>query len=155
LGRLLKIAKAYRRYVQQTGVEPSSAELGEEVDLPPEEVEDLLRVYRHYASLDMAIGGAGEVSFLDFMRSTTLPPAEEMLSKVTLTREIEGLLGQLAPREQQILRLRFGFDNAPKTLEEVGQMLGLTRERVRQIETRAKQHLRVKAKMKALDDYLN
>lgn len=155
LGILLKLAKAYRRSVQQTGAEPSSAELGEELGLPPEEVEDLLRVYRQYVSLDMPIGGDGELSVLDLMRSATFAPVEEMLSKATLTREIEALLSQLPPREQQILRLRFGFDNEPKTLEGIGQMLGLTRERVRQIEKQAKDHLRVKAKMKALDDYLN
>lgn len=155
LSTLLKIAKAYRRAVQQTGAEPSSAELGAELGLPAEEVDNLLRVYRHYVSLDVPIGGNGEVSLLDFMQSTTFPPAEELLTKAALMQEIDDLLGQLPPREQQILRLRFGFDNEPKTLEEIGQSLGLTRERVRQIEKKAKEHLRVKAKMKALADYLN
>jgi RNA polymerase primary sigma factor len=155
LGTLLKIAKAHRRYVQRTGEEPSSAELAEELGLLPEQVEDLLRVYRHYISLDVPIGSDEEVSILDLMQATSFPPVEKMLIKATLTREVEELLGQLPPREQHILRLRFGFDNEPKTLEEIGQMLGLTRERVRQIEKQAKEHLRVKAKMKALEDYLN
>ncbi|HSF29290.1 MAG TPA: sigma-70 family RNA polymerase sigma factor [Candidatus Tectomicrobia bacterium] len=106
-------------------------------------------------TMDMPVGGDGDLSVLDLMRSTTYAPAEEILSKATLAREIEALLSQLPPREQPILRLRFGFDNKPKTLEEIGQMLGLTRERIRQIEKQAKEHLRVKAKMKALEDYLN
>jgi RNA polymerase primary sigma factor len=155
LGTLLKLAQAHRRAVQQTGEEPSSAELAEELGLPPAEVEALLRVYRHYVSLDVPIGGDGEGSLLDLMQATTVPPAEYSLTKATLTREVADLLGELPAREQQILRLRFGFDNAPKTLEEIGQVLGLTRERVRQIEQRAKEHLRVRAKMKALEDYLN
>ncbi|MGH8056561.1 MAG: sigma-70 family RNA polymerase sigma factor, partial [Candidatus Entotheonellia bacterium] len=80
---------------------------------------------------------------------------EETYIKSTLTQEMDGLLSQLPPREQHILRLRFGFDDEPKTLEEVGKMLGLSRERVRQIEKRAKDLLRSKAKTKALKDYLN
>jgi len=67
----------------------------------------------------------------------------------------EELLSQLPPREQQILRLRFGIDEEPKTLEEIGGMLGITRERVRQIEKQAKDRLRQKARMGTLQDYLN
>jgi hypothetical protein len=85
------------RGIQQTEAEPSSAELGAALGLPPAEVEDLLRVYRQYVSLDMPVGGDGEVSALDLMPSITVPPAEEMLSKAAVTREIEDLLGQLPP----------------------------------------------------------
>lgn len=89
------------------------------------------------------------------MQSKTLPSVEETYIKSTLTEEINELLSQIPAREQQILRLRFGFDDEPKTLEEIGKMLGLSRERVRQIEKRAKDLLRAKAKTKALKDYLN
>jgi RNA polymerase primary sigma factor len=133
MGTLHKIAESYRQYIHRTGVEPSSTEIGKELDLPPE----------------------GEVSHLDLLQSKTLPSVEETYIKSTLTEEINELLSQIPAREQQILRLRFGFDDEPKTLEEIGKMLGLSRERVRQIEKRAKDLLRAKAKTKALKDYLN
>lgn len=155
MGTLHKIAESYRQYIHRTGVEPSSTELGKELDLPPEEVETILRVYRSYLSLDAPISNDGDVSHLDLLQSNSLPSVEETYIKSTLTEEINELLGQIPGREQQILRLRFGFDDEPKTLEEIGKMLGLSRERVRQIEKRAKDLLRAKAKTKALKDYLN
>jgi RNA polymerase primary sigma factor len=154
LEKLRKVHEGYRRYVQQTGVEPSSDELAAELDLPANEVETILRVYRHL-SLDAPIADEGETSFLDTLRSESLPSAEEAYIQGTLSREIQDLLGQLPARDQQILRLRFGLDDDAKTLEEIGEMLGLTRERVRQIEKRAKEQLRVKARMRALQEYLN
>jgi RNA polymerase primary sigma factor len=155
MGTLHKIADSYREHVNRTGIEPTSAELGKALDLPPEEVETILRVYRSYLSLDAPISSDGDVSHLDLLQSKTLPSVEETYIKSTLTEEIDELLGQLPAREQQILRLRFGFDDEAKTLEEIGKMLGLSRERVRQIEKRAKDLLRAKAKTKALKDYLN
>jgi RNA polymerase primary sigma factor len=155
MGTLHKIADSYRQYIHRTGVEPSNTELGKELDLPPEEVETILRVYRSYLSLDAPISNDGDVSHLDLLQSKTLPSVEETYIKSTLTAEINELLSQLPPREQQILRMRFGFDDEAKTLEEIGKMLGLSRERVRQIEKRAKDLLRAKAKTKALKDYLN
>jgi RNA polymerase primary sigma factor len=154
LDKLRKVLVRYRRYVQQTGVEPSSDELAEELDLPPKEVEAILNVYRHL-SLDAPIGDEGETSFLDFLHSEALPSGEEAYLKSTLTKEIQELLGELPAREQEVLRQRFGLDGDPKTLEEIGAGLGLTRERVRQIEARAKERLRVKARARALQEYLN
>lgn len=154
LEKLRKVHEGYRRYVQQTGVEPSSDELAAELDLPANEVETILHVYRHL-SLDAPIADEGETSFLDTLRSESLPSGEEAYIQGTLSREIQDLLGQLPARDQQILRLRFGLDDDAKTLEEIGEMLGLTRERVRQIEKRAKEQLRVKARMRALQEYLN
>lgn len=154
LDKLRKVLEAYRRHVQQTGGEPNSDELAAELDLPASEVETILHVYRHL-SLDAPIAEEGETSFLDTLRSETLPSGEEAYIHSTLSREIQDLLGQLPERDQQVLRLRFGLDDDPKTLEEIGEMLGVTRERVRQIEKRAKDQLRVKARMRALQEYLN
>lgn len=155
MGTLHKIAESYRQYINRTGSEPSSIELGKELELPPEEVETILRVYRSYLSLDAPISSDGDVSHLDLLQSKSLPSVEETYIKSTLTEEINELLNQIPAREQRILRLRFGFDDEPKTLEEIGNMLGLSRERVRQIEKRAKDLLRAKTKTKALKDYLN
>lgn len=155
MGTLYKIAESFREHTRRTGSEPSSIDVGKALNLPPEEVETILRVYRSYLSLDAPISTDGDVSHLDLLQSKAFPSVEETYIKSTLTQEMDGLLSQLPPREQQILRLRFGFDDEPKTLEEVGKMLGLSRERVRQIEKRAKDLLRSKAKTKALKDYLN
>ena len=155
MGTLHKIAESYREHTHRTGAEPSSADLGKALDLSTEEVETVLRVYRTYLSLDAPISANGDVSHLDLLQSKTLPSVEETYIKSTLADEIHDLLRQLPAREQQILRLRFGFDDEPKTLEEIGKMLRLSRERVRQIEKRAKDLLRAKAKTKALKDYLN
>jgi RNA polymerase primary sigma factor len=154
LEKLRRVLEGYRRYTQQIGVEPSSEELAEELDLPPSEVETILHVYRHF-SLDAPIGEEGNTSFLDVLPSTASPSGEEAYINATLTQKIRELLSQLPPREQRVLRLRFGLDDAPKTLEEIGGMLGLTRERVRQIEKQAKDRLRQRARMRALQEYLN
>jgi RNA polymerase primary sigma factor len=154
LEKLHKIFEGYRRYTQQSGVEPSSAELAAELDLPVDEVESVLHIYRRL-SLNAPIGEGGETSFLDVLPSTTSPSGEEAYINATLTDKIRELLSQLPPREQQILRLRFGIDEEPKTLEEIGGMLGITRERVRQIEKQAKDRLRQKARIGALQEYLN
>jgi len=155
MGTLYKIAESFREHTRRTGSEPSSIDLGKALNLPPEEVETILRVYRSYLSLDAPISTDGDVSHLDLLQSKSFPSVEETYIKSTLTEEMNELLSQLPAREQHILRLRFGFDDEPKTLEEVGKMLGLSRERVRQIEKRAKDLLRAKAKTKALKDYLN
>jgi RNA polymerase primary sigma factor len=154
LEKLRKVLERYRRYTQQVGVEPSSEELAAELNLPPTEVESILHVYRHL-SLDAPIGEEAETRFVDVLPSTTSPSGEEVYINATLTQEIQDLLSQLPPREQQVLRLRFGVDDEPKTLEEIGGMLGITRERVRQIEKQAKDRLRQRARMRALQEYLN
>ena len=154
LEKLRKVLEGYRRYTRQMGVEPNAEELAAEVDLPVNEIESVLHVYRHL-SLDAPLGEDSETSFLDMLPSTTSPSGEEAYINATLTHEIRELLGELSAREQQVLRLRFGMDDEPKTLEEIGGMLGLTRERVRQIEKRAKERLRQKIRMRAIRDYLN
>jgi RNA polymerase primary sigma factor len=154
LEKLRKVMAAFRRHTQHAGAEPSSEELAAELDLPPNDVEAILHVYRHL-SLNAPIGDETDTSFLDILPSTTSPSEEQTYINATLAREIQELLSQLPPREEQILRLRFGVDDEPKTLEEIGRMLGLTRERVRQIEKQAKGRLRQKARMRALQEYLN
>jgi RNA polymerase primary sigma factor len=154
LDKLRKVLEGHRRYTQRIGVEPSSEELAEELGLPANEVETILHMYRHL-SLDAPIGEENETSFLDVIPATTSASGEEAYIHASLSQEVQELLSQLPPREEQILRLRFGVDDEPKTLEEIGGMLGLTRERVRQIEKQAKDRLRQRARMRALQEYLN
>jgi len=154
LEKLRKVLEHHRQYTQQVGVEPSTEELAADLDLPPTEIENILHVYRHL-SLDAPIGEEAETSFLDVLASGSTPSEEEAYINATLTQQIQELLSQLPLREEQVLRLRFGMDDDPKTLEEIGGMLGITRERVRQIEKQAKDRLRQKARMRALQEYLN
>jgi RNA polymerase primary sigma factor len=154
LEKLRRALEGSRRYTRQIGVEPNSEELAAELDWSVNEVENVLHIYRQL-SLDAPIGEEGERSFLDFLPSTTCPSGEEVYFNATLTDEIRELLSQLPMREQQILRLRFGMDDEPKSLQEIGGMFGITRERVRQIEKHAKDRLRQKAKMRDLQEYLN
>ncbi len=153
---LLKIRETYEELFQRYGREPTIEEIAEELDMDPEDVEDILRVARIHLSLESPINRDEEdATFLDFMESTT-PSAEEEALKASLAAEVRRLLKQLTPREEFIIRRRFGIDGeGPMTLEEIGKILGVSRERVRQIEARALQKLRRLASARRLEDYLN
>jgi RNA polymerase primary sigma factor len=97
----------------------------------------------------------GSVTQLDFMQSNSLPSSEEVYFHASMVHEVHDLLELLEPREAEILRARFGFDGPPRSLADIGREMGLSRERVRQIETRARAKLRAMAKEKALNHYLN
>ena len=92
---------------------------------------------------------------LDLLQSHTLPSTEDAYAHASMYREVAELLEQLKPREAQILRARYGFEDEPKSLAEIGRELGLSRERVRQIEARARRRFHALAKEKALEHYLN
>ncbi|MBI3013800.1 MAG: RNA polymerase sigma factor RpoD/SigA [Candidatus Tectomicrobia bacterium] len=154
-GLLYKIGETYRRLVQDNNKEPTIEEMAKELSVPAEDLESIMRVYRAHLSLDTPMKNDDDTSYLDMMEGQNTPSIEEHLVKASLSREIEELLSDLPEREQQILRMRYGFDGEAKTLEEIGQEIGLSRERVRQIEKKAKLRLRSKAKTKTLRDYLN
>jgi RNA polymerase primary sigma factor len=123
--------------------------------MQPDEVEDLLRVYRPQLSLDAPLKDDSDVTQLDFMQSGSIPSSEDTFFQASMINEVHDLLEHLDAREAKILRARFGFDGKSKSLAAIGRELGLSRERVRQIETRARNKLRVLAKQKALNHYLN
>lgn len=123
--------------------------------MKPEDIEDLLRVYRPQLSLDAPIKEGTETTQLDFIEANQLPSSEDVYLHASLINEVHELLDQLEQRESMILRARFGFDDQPKSLAAIGRELGLSRERVRQIETRARSKLRAMAKDKALRNFLN
>ncbi len=153
---LLKIRNAYEELFQRLGREPTTEEIADELGMDPEDVEDILRVARIHLSLESPINKDEEdTTFLDFMEATT-PSAEEEAIKASLAAHVEELLKQLKPREAFIVKCRFGIDTErPMTLEEIGKILGVSRERVRQIEARALQKLKRLASAKKLEDYLN
>ncbi len=152
---LSKLRQKLDELREQTKLEPTTDELAVALDMKPEDVEDLLRVYRPHLSLDAPIRDDTEVTQFDFLKSNQLPSSEELYLHASLISEVHSLLEYLEPREAMILRARFGFDDKPKSLAAIGRELGLSRERVRQIETRVRSKLRALAKDKALRNYLN
>ena len=152
---LSKLRQKFDEMQRALGTEPTVAELASALNMRETDVQDLLRVYRPYLSLDAPIGQDGDATGLDFLQSNTLPSSEEIYFQASMAREMRQLLHRLDPREARILRARFGFDDVPKSLAAIGRELSLSRERVRQIETRARNKLRAMAKEKALNHYLN
>lgn len=154
-GVLAKLGIKVKECQQQQEKEPSLDDLAQAMGIKSEELAALLRVSHTHLSLDTPIKENGETSYLDLLEAVDTPSVEELLVKSSLAREMDGLLKDLSPREEQVLRLRFGFEGDPLTLEEIGKLLCLSRERVRQIEKKAKRRLLGKARTKTLQDYLN
>jgi len=150
-----KVYKATRALTQRLGCEPSVEQIAKEVGIPIEKVEEIYRISQDTTSLSTPVGD-DEDSFLgDFIEDTTqLSPYEET-SKELLRESIEEVLGSLDERETKVLSLRFGLmGETPKTLEEVGKIFNVTRERIRQIEAKALRKLRHPSRRKKLQDYL-
>ncbi|HUU49744.1 MAG TPA: RNA polymerase sigma factor RpoD/SigA [Nitrospinota bacterium] len=154
-GILYKIGEKYQEIFQNEGKEATPEELAKELNIPQKQIELILRVYRTYLSLNAPIRDDEDTSYIELMESSNTSSIEDSLIKSSLSREIEELLKELPEREEKILRLRFGFEGKPYTLEQIGKMMNLSRERIRQIEKRAKSRLLARKKTRALKDYLN
>ncbi|MFP6888676.1 MAG: RNA polymerase sigma factor RpoD/SigA [Nitrospinota bacterium] len=153
-GLMPKIAATRRAMRQEFGREASTEELAESLKLKVSNIENVLRANRTYLSLDAPISEADDTSYLDMLEEKNSISAEENLFQHSLHDEIDNLLRDLEPREQEIIRMRFGFDADPMTLEEIGQKIGLSRERIRQIEKKVIRRFRARAKNKTLLDFL-
>lgn len=154
-GLLYKISQKYHMLQKELEREPTNEELAESLDISIPDLESILRVYRTHLSLDAPVREDEDTSYLDIMEAKNTPSVEDQILQNTLSREVNEVLHELPPREEKILRMRFGFDSSPQTLEEIGQQLNLSRERIRQIEKKAKARLKARSKIKALRDYLN
>ncbi len=140
---------------QERQEEPSEATLAEAMQLSPGEVEDVLRSANAQTSLSDE-GYAEEHLGLELAQKSVIPSADQELITHSFREEVERMLQHLKPRERAVIELRFGLGSEePRTLEEVGRRLKLSRERIRQIEERAKQKLRLMARTRHLKDYLN
>ncbi len=125
----------------ELGREPSDKELGRRLDLSPEEIREALEANPQTIALEMPVGDDSE--FGDFIEDDQLPTPDEAMHNINLAETIDNILNKMMPREAQILRLRFGLESGvPQTLEQVGQVMGLSRERIRQIERHALRQLR-------------
>ncbi|MEE8209958.1 MAG: sigma-70 family RNA polymerase sigma factor, partial [bacterium] len=150
-----KIAENFSKLQKKLSREPTNDELAEALGLPIEELEALLRVYRTHLSLDAPVGEYEDTSYLDLLEETGMLSVEEQVLQRALASEVNSLLESLPPRERKVLRMRFGIDGKPQTLEEVGKQMNLSRERIRQIEKKAKGRLKARARLRAVRDYLN
>jgi RNA polymerase primary sigma factor len=151
-----KLIRLQRRMTQELGREPTSEELGKEMEMDVEKVNHILKISQDTTSLDAAVGEDEDSSLGDFIQDEDSVSPEEAATYELLKEHINETLGLLTPREQKILRMRFGLeDGKMHTLEEVGQEFGVTRERIRQIEAKALTKLRKNKDSKKLEDYLS
>jgi RNA polymerase primary sigma factor len=135
---LQKLARLTQEFVKQKGREPSIAEIARRTGLPAQKVEQIIQTTQESVSLETPIGATGESFFSDFLEDKNVPAPLDSVIHSSLKRQIEEALRSLTEREAEVIRLRFGLgDNGDHTLEEVGEHLRVTRERVRQIETKA------------------
>lgn len=146
-----KIGRRRERLCQTLKREPTKAEVAEDMNIKEEQIENIFRAYRSHLSLNAPLGENEDTRYLDLLENPNYIPYDEQILQSALTKKIREMLKGLSPREEKILRMRFGFDGEPKTLEKVGKEIGLSRERVRQIEEQAKKKLRMKTNMGALD----
>jgi RNA polymerase primary sigma factor len=153
-GLMHKITTTHRKFRQEFGREATSEELSEKLELKSEDIENVMRVYRRYLSLDAPISESDETSYLDMLEEKNAASTEDNVFQHSLEDEIGELLEDLEPREKEIIRMRYGFNGDPMTLEEIGKKIGLSRERIRQIEKKAIRRFRARAKNKTLLDFL-
>jgi RNA polymerase primary sigma factor len=140
---------------QRLGREPTIEELALELQVPPQKVEDILRVARRPLSLEMPTGDEEDSVLGDFIKDEAIPEPDETATYNLLREHLRTIMGGLPPREVRILQLRYGLlDGQAYTLEEVGRKVGVTRERVRQIEAQALNRLRAPGIRRQLRDYL-
>ncbi|MEK7874814.1 MAG: RNA polymerase sigma factor RpoD, partial [Pseudomonadota bacterium] len=150
-----KLSRVSRRLVQEHGREPTNEELGYGMEIPVEKVREILKVSMQPISLETPIGEEADSHLGDFIEDRIAPAPADAASSHLLTEQINEVLATLNDREQKVLRLRFGLeDGRSRTLEEVGKIFNVTRERIRQIEARALRRLRHPSRSRRLKDYL-
>ncbi len=151
-----KLIRVNRQLLQELGRDPSPEEIAAEMDIPVERVREIQKIAQEPVSLETPIGEEEDSHLGDFIEDDDAPAPAEAASFLLLKEQLEEVLKTLAPREEKVLRLRFGLDDGrARTLEEVGQEFGVTRERIRQIEAKALRKLKHPSRSRKLKDYLD
>ncbi|HEU0256416.1 MAG TPA: RNA polymerase sigma factor, partial [Microbacteriaceae bacterium] len=150
-----KLARVQRQMLQDLGREPTPEELSRELDMTPEKVVEVQKYGREPISLHTPLGEDGDSEFGDLIEDTEAVVPAEAVSFTMLQRQLESLLDSLSEREAGVIRMRFGLgDGMPKTLDQIGDTFGVTRERIRQIESKTMAKLRHPSRSQSLRDYL-
>lgn len=150
-----KLVRIQRQLLQDLGREPTPEEIGAEMDLPTEKVREILKIAQEPVSLETPIGEEDDSHLGDFIEDEGAMSPEDFTASSLLREQLEDVLDTLTDREENVLRLRFGLDDGNiRTLEQVGTVFGVTRERIRQIEAKALRKLRHPSRSKQLKDFL-
>ena len=151
-----KVKKVSSQLLHENGHEPSAEEIAERLEMPVDKVREIMRVAQAPVSLETPIGEEEDSHLGDFIPDDEAPVPAEAASQTLLKEQLAEVLKTLTPREEKVLRLRFGLeDGRPRTLEEVGKEFNVTRERIRQIEAKALRKLRHPSRSKKLRDFLD
>ena len=151
-----KLIRVSRQLLQQLGREPSPEEIAEAMEISVERVREIMKIAQEPVSLETPIGEEEDSHLGDFIEDQDAPAPAEAASFLLLKEQLEEVLDTLTEREERVLRLRFGLDDGrARTLEEVGQNFGVTRERIRQIEAKALRKLRHPSRSRKLKDFLD
>ena len=150
------LIKAVEKLLQDLGRDPAPEEIGEEMDLPAEKVREILKIAQEPVSLETPIGEEDDSHLGDFIEDQEAQSPSDHAAYELLKEQLEDVLDTLTDREENVLRLRFGLDDGrTRTLEEVGKVFGVTRERIRQIEAKALRKLRHPSRSKRLKDFMD
>jgi RNA polymerase primary sigma factor len=151
-----KLIRTQRQMLQDLGREPRPEEIGAEIGMSADKVRDTLKISQEPVSLETPIGEEDDSHLGDFIEDKDATSPEQHASFEILKQELQETLGTLTDREENVLRLRFGLDDGrTRTLEEVGKVFGVTRERIRQIEAKALRKLRHPSRSNQLKDFLD
>ena len=151
-----RVLRTSHSMVQKLGREPTTTEIAQELHMEVSKVEEILKIAQEPVSLETPIGEEEDSHLGDFIQDDEASQPSEEASYTLLREQLEEVLSTLTPREEQVLRMRFGLiDGKPHTLEEVGKEFDVTRERIRQIESKALRKLRHPSRSKKLRDFLN
>ncbi len=151
-----KLYRTSRRLMQELGREPTAEEIGEELEIEPDRVREIFKIAQEVTSLETPVGEDEESILGDFIPDESQLSPVDQASKQLLKDHLDEVLATLSDREARVLKLRFGLEgNKQMTLEEVGKVFGVTRERIRQIEAKALRKLKHPSRRKKLQDYLD